>query len=255
MWELYDELIDGIPSGLTVLDAAAGYFWVGVQSELGVGVSASARRFFHPFSDRGSMIGRPVREVAERVKSWNMVEASLGLAAINSYYNTPSVAKKSGVPLLSNAHKDDRMNDPYIFYQNAVKGKKVAGVGPSHTLRVMMGGICHLTVLGDTEPGGYPLDACEYLLPEQDFVFLPCVSAATKQLPRLLELCRNAAVIICGPSIPLSPVLFGYGASDLAGFVVRDEEADAAMRIIRAAENRSLFSTGEKVSFKATPAL
>ena len=73
MWELYDELINEIPSDLMVLDAAAGYFWVGVQSELGVGISASARRFLRPFSDRSSMIGRPVRAVAEQIKSWNMV--------------------------------------------------------------------------------------------------------------------------------------------------------------------------------------
>ena len=97
MWKMYDELIGGIPQDVYVEDVVAGHFWVYVRSNLGAGVSVSAVRANRPFTRPDSMIGKPVREVAERVKSWNLVEASIGLAAINSYYNTPEIARANGV--------------------------------------------------------------------------------------------------------------------------------------------------------------
>ena len=58
---------------------------------------------------------------------------------------------------------------------------------------------------------------------------------------------------------PLTTIPAGDDSYHAIGQIVIQEQIDtiieASMRIIRAAENRSLFSTGEKVSFKATPAL
>ena len=89
MWKMYDDLIDGIPDNVYVEEIVAGHFWIYARSNLGVGISVSAQNAVRPFSDPADMVGQPVRRVAERIRSWNLVEASIGLAAMNSYYNAP----------------------------------------------------------------------------------------------------------------------------------------------------------------------
>src|SRR3546814_20840642 len=41
-------------------------------------------------------------------------------------------------------------------------------------------------------------------------------------LPRILALCKNAFVLMIGPSTPLSPALFDLGIAALSGFVAAD---------------------------------
>ena len=100
--------------------------------------------------------------------------------------------------------------------------------------------------------GCYPWEAVEEFFPQQDFIYLPCVGLATKQMPRWLQLCRpDAKVIVCGPSLPMTPILFQYGIYDLAGYILHAEEAAKARKIVEASENEFLFCVGEKVSMRA----
>lgn len=73
------------------------------------------------------------------------------------------------------------------------------------------------------KPGDYPDSACEYLLPECDTVLITGSSMVNKTLPRLLELCKNAYVILTGPTVPLCPALLDFGIDRLAGMVVTDK--------------------------------
>ncbi|NCC67957.1 MAG: hypothetical protein EOM14_07140 [Clostridia bacterium] len=252
MWELYDALIAGIPEDITVEEVIAGYYWAYVRSSnSSAGISASGRDFFRPFTDAKCMLGQPLKAVAEKIKSWNLVEASIGLAAINSYYNSPETAEKNGVRLKSNCFEDDRMNDPYIAYQNMANGKKVAAVGHASFTVALMSPFCDFKIIGDGRKNSYPMEAAEFLLPEQDIVFLPCIAVATKQIVRWLELTKNKTVIICGPSVPMAPVLFDFGVYDLSGFIIHSHELQRAAHMASSAENEFLFSIGEKVSLKA----
>ncbi len=252
MWELYDALIEGIPNDIYVEEVIAGYYWVFVRnSNFSAGISASGREFLRPFTDTKCMLGQPLKAVAGRIKSWNLVEASIGLAAINSYYNSPEVASKSGVHLKSDSFEDDRMNDPYIAYQNIVKGKNVAAVGHASYMGALMSNVCELKIFGDEKKGSYPMEATEYLLPEQDIVFLPCIGVATKQISRWLEISKNSKVIICGPSVPMAPILFDFGVYDLSGYIIHENEFQQAARMVSSAENEFLFTIGEKVTLKA----
>ena len=72
-----------------------------------------------------------------------------------------------------------------------------------------------------------------------------------KTLPRLLQLIRpEAKVILVGPSVPLTPLLAAYGATDLDGFCVTD--AALADEVIRRGDNRSIFSAGRMVNIPLT---
>ena len=82
-----------------------------------------------------------------------------------------------------------------------------------------LGGKCELSIL-EREPEGddYLDSACEYLLPEQDFVFITGMTLTNKTLPRLLTLTEHAKTILVGPTSPITPLLFGYGVDSIAGF-------------------------------------
>lgn len=87
-------------------------------------------------------LGMPLRELAGAVKSWNYVESSIGLAAINAYYNNPEVAAANGVELAANRITEDRKNDPFIMSQNRIKNKKVCVIGHFPPLEQLFAPVC-----------------------------------------------------------------------------------------------------------------
>lgn len=245
MWELYEELIAGIPENLSVKTVVAGNFWTCVESELGVGTAVTIRSLTRPPMGRFKLEGASLKQVAALAKSWNFVEVGIGVAAINAYYNTPEIAENNSV-LFSQG--DDRLNDPYIAYRNFARDKKVGSIGShSDTIEQIMGDIAEITEFGDTL-GCYPIQAAEYLLPEQDLVYLPCTAEITKELPRYLELCKNTVAIVCGPSITMSPTLFKYGVFDMAGFVVTD--SDMAFESASGTAVKKMFAAGKKAALR-----
>ncbi|HHU85988.1 MAG: Rossmann-like domain-containing protein [Pelotomaculaceae bacterium] len=249
MWEIYDALIDGIPEDLIVDELISGYEASYVRSGNGAGIA-----YLRDYQTRMPMftknlIGAPLREVAGAVKSWNFVEASAGLAAINAYYNNPETARANGVNFSDARRVEDRMNDPFIMYQNEIKGKRVAVIGHFPYLESLFEPICDLSIISwNPQEGDYPLPACEYILPECHYVFIYSSCITDKTMPRMLELAKRARVTVVGPSTPLAPVLFDYGISELSGFIIKDNAL--ARRITAGAEKVKIYSSGQKVSFK-----
>lgn len=99
-WDLYDDLIDAIPRDIVVSRAAQGPRWTRVYTEspscgMAMTMSATSR----PAQMRAEYSGVPLRAIAQLAKSWNFSEASFGMAALNSYYATPSVAGEHGFAL------------------------------------------------------------------------------------------------------------------------------------------------------------
>ena len=251
MWEIYDELINGIPESWKAEEIARGSAVSYVKSGGGIGIAGSTNYDYRMPMFTKNMEGMPLREVAECVKSWNFYEASVGLAAINAYYNNPEVARAAGVPVGDSMHVEDRIYDPFIMSQNEIRGKKVAIVGHFPFIETLFDPVCDMKIIAGEVPweGDYPPSAAEYLLPESDFVFIRSSCFVEKTLPRFLELSKSAQkVTIVGPSTVLAPVLFDYGVHDLSGYVIKDSER--AMRMIRGAENGKIFSTGQKVAFR-----
>ncbi|WP_371381346.1 Rossmann-like domain-containing protein [Sporomusa aerivorans] len=248
MWKLYDTLIDGIPADCLVDEFICGTYGVLVRSGSGCGFSHILPGDTLPETTKKSL-KMPLRELAAGIKSWNFIEASAGMAAINTWYNSPLAATANGITLTNSLYSEDRLSDPFIAYQNAIKNKKVAVCGHFPYIEQLLRPVCELTLI-DREPeeGDYPEAAAEYILPESDFVILSCTSLIYKTLPRLLALAQNAYVILVGPFTPLAPVLFSYGVSDLSGFVVKDNAA--AANIVAGFERRPIYKTGQKVTLK-----
>lgn len=249
MWEIYDDLINNIPENLKAEEIIVGHEWTLVRSgnSCGLGAIEPVKTRLPIFS--GNLIGRTLKEVAGCIKSWNFVEASIGMAAINAFYNSIDNLMKNGIELPRSNYADDRLKDPFITYQQEIKGKNVSVIGHFPYLETLFAPVCNLTII-ETDPleGDYPFYACEYFLPEQDYVFITCGSLINKTLPRLLEISKGAKRIMVGPATPMAPQLFTYGIHDLSGFVVKD--MTMIIRIVSGAQVGSMYSTGNKVNLK-----
>lgn len=245
-WELYDRLIDGIPEDLHVVKCNCGYAWTAVvSSEEGMGLAMTTWETSRPFSTNGAeFLGMPLKRLAGYAKSWNFIEAGLGVAAINAYYNHPKRAGQGG-----GVHPDSlRVKEAFNLYQKEVEGKKVTVVGHFPLVERRFGPICDLAIIERSpSEGDYPDTACEYLLPERDFTFISGCTLINKTLPRLLQLSAGSKTIMVGPSVVLSPVLYDLGVDGLSGSVVHDIEKSLA--VLAQGNVMALFSTLEMVDF------
>lgn len=246
MWEIYDELINAIPEDIIVTDYYVGHNWTMVKTKASVGVSMTVHNECRPKMHNTDIIGEKLSTIARCAKSWNFKEASLGVAAINAYYNSPKRAEEFA--LLSNkvGHKD---KDAFLTYQEEVKGKKVAVIGHFPFLEERFMPICDLSILEKSpREGDYPDSSCEYILCEMDYVFITGVTLINKTLPRLLQICKNVKVVLVGPSVPIASEIFNRGVYDISGFVVTDIEC--CKDIIINDPCRDLFKSGQMVSFE-----
>jgi uncharacterized protein (DUF4213/DUF364 family) len=191
----------------------------------------------------GGYRGMSLKQLAAAAKSWNFIEAGYGVAAINAYYNHPKRAAALGIDLSC----PSRANEAFQKYRGEIAGKKAAVVGHFPFLEKLLGPVCELSILErKPQSGDYPDPACEYLLPEQDYVFITGSTLVNKTMPRLLQLCPKHTVLV-GPSVPLAPALFDFGADDLSGFVVLDP-AQCLQAIQEGIEGRH-FKTGTMVNY------
>ena len=252
MWQLYDDLIEGIPDDFVVDDYNIGCAWVMVRSGQNVGVALTVKGRAHESVYEGPVVGARLNSIAECVKSWNFLEASLGMAAINCFYNTPDKIAELNRQATTDSSRDidgpHANHDAFSCMAEQVIGKKVAVIGRFPHLESQLASICQLSVLErNPEQGDYPDSACEYVLPEQDIAFITGMTLTNKTLPRLLQLARpSQRVVLVGPSVPFAGVLYKHGVTDLDGFVVTDPAK--ADRLVRRGEKMDIFSCGRKVA-------
>jgi len=222
VWKIYDDLIDLIPADLLVIDCMVGLHWTLIRSARGIG-AAMTLKGGKAGKDLANITGMPLKELATYVKSWDMLQASLGQAAINSVLNNPgNIMAITGQAITKTAEPDEANAFPQFLPE--ITGKRVAVIGHFPNIE-SLSLTCQLSVL-EREPqaGDYPDPASEYILPRQDHVFITCTAFINKTMPRLLELSQNARIILVGPSVPMAPLLFNYGVETLAGMVILDDK-------------------------------
>lgn len=246
-WELYDSIIDGIPPSIQICDFVVGCAWTMVRTELGCGVALTVRQRAGVSDEPAPLVGASLRNVAARVKSWNFIEASIGMAAINAWYNNPERA--AGLGLLPHGDTERKKSDVFRVLGDEVRGKKVAVIGHFPNLEKQLKPVSELSIL-EREPqrGDYPDSACEYILDEQDYVIITGMTLTNKTLPRLLELVRpGAKVCLVGPSVPLTEKFAEYGVFKLSGFCATDaaQTEDAVKRGVR----QGIFQCGYMVDY------
>lgn len=220
-WDVYDALIDDLPQDVTVVLSDRGTRWTRVvNSADGVGSAWSMKDTSRPAISVGTPdAGRPIRDVAALVRSWNLAEASVGQAAINSWYSRAEVAARNGFVPTGAGLTWRQVFDPYA---DAVTGRVVAIIGHFPFARAALHKAADLQILERyPEPGDYPDTACEYLLPQADYVFISSSSFVNKTAPRLIDLAvgGGAHTVLVGPSTPMHPLLLELGVDTVTGYV------------------------------------
>ena len=212
MWELYDRLIDEIPDDVFVEEFVCGNTWTAVKSSRGaVGLAMTTPVQTLPDSGR-AIIGESLKSVVQLIKSWNFIDAGIGMAAINAWYN--SVERLNEFDALQ---RDSR----FCSFDIPFEGKNVCMVGALKYPEGMFDSAKSMIIMErNLIDGTYPDSACEYYLPQSDLVIITGSAFINKTMPRLLKLAANAQVVITGPSTPMTPMLMEYGVRRLTGLIV-----------------------------------
>jgi len=245
-WELYDHLISLIPESLVAEEVLIGIQWTLVRSA-GVGIAMTPPEGLRSMAGAGGFKGTKLKDLAGLVKSWHPYEAALGLAAINAHVNAPATIEKHW-----RTSPETQANESvFTHMKSALAGKKVTVIGHFPDLDELER-VCRLSIL-ERKPldGDFPDPACEYILDDQDYLFVTGVSIINKTLPRLMELGRHSRMVLVGPSVPLTSFWFGKGISSLAGSTVVD--AEKVWHHVAEGGDRSIFKSGARM-VNLTPA-
>jgi len=163
--------------------------------------------------DVGRLHLKSARELAEYARSDNPLEASIGIAAINSLLD------------VDESHAVE-INAANVLAERG-RGRNVALVGHFPFIPRLREQVGQLWVI-EQQPaeGEHPAPAAADLIPQADVVALTGSALINGTLDGLLALCRpDALVMVLGPSTPLSPVLFDHGATFISGTRVVDQDA------------------------------
>ena len=205
---LYRDLVLGVPDR-PVRRVVAGSRMVLVEGPDGCGTAPISGL---PGDDLDLPPGATLRDLAERLLSWERKEIAIGLAAVNAHYNRPDLADGPEAP----PGIADEIDGPAVV------------VGHLPRLAARLGA----RKLARTDHGDdtFPPTAARWLLPRNEGVVIAASALLDKTLPTILESCRQAETALVGPSTPLSPRLHAYGLTRLAGMVITD--ADGASDVV-----------------------
>jgi uncharacterized protein (DUF4213/DUF364 family) len=140
------------------------------------------------------------------------------MAAINSCLNqtlpadTVAIANLSEYPNLA----------VFDYFLPQLQGKKVVVVGRYPGIDRYQDRMQLQILERQPQADDFPDPACEFLLPQADWVFLTASSIPNKTFPRLAELASHAKTVLMGPTTPWLPQLHEFGIDYLAGVEVTD---------------------------------
>jgi len=201
-------------------------FWTAVITKH-CGLSSTFRNEGLPHDravrDVGNLTQKTALELAEYARSDNLLEASIGMATINSLIDIDEskCIEKNAFEIL--LEKGERKN--------------VAVVGHFPWIPKLRGRVKNLWVLEQRiREGDLPATEAERILPECDVVGITGTSFINHTIEGLLKLCKKAFVVLIGPTSPLSPILFEYGIDAICGSKVVDVE-----KVIRSISEGATF--------------
>jgi len=246
----YELLLDYCSSDMLVDNLMIGLVWTLCRSRQGsVGLAMSPGLATRTLPWSGTLTGKPMTDLAAWIMEWEPYKATVAMAAINSCINSrplPEAVLLEQHPEQANLAVFEHFL-PRLYNQNVVVIGHYPGI---ERYQEQM----RLTVL-ERQPtaGDLPDAACEFLLPNADWVFLTASAIPNKTFPRLAELAGNAKTVLMGPTVPWLPQLHEFGIDFLAGVEITD--ADALYHTAAQGGGVRIFNTGVRYRIaELTPA-
>jgi uncharacterized protein (DUF4213/DUF364 family) len=218
--KILDDLINNLAADAPAREVRIGRFWTGVWSRAcglasttGPGEHGHGARFVQ---DAGNLAGRSALELAKLAYSDSPLEAGVGLAAINSLLEVDEA-------------RCVELNAGNLLLERG-RGKRVALIGHFPFVPALREAAARLDVLElHPQPGDASAEEAAAIVPQADIVAITGSACINHSLEGLLGLCRaDSFVVVLGPTTPLSPVLFDYGADVVSG--TRVVEPELALR-------------------------
>lgn len=173
--------------------------------------------------DVGRLTQKMAIELAEYAKSSSLLEASIGMATINS--------------LIDIDESKCIEKNAFDLILEKGEGKNVAIIGHFPWIPKLRESIRNFWVLEQRlREGDLPAKEADRILPECDVVGITGTSFINHTLEGLLSLCKKALVILIGPTSPLSAVLFDHGIDAICGSKIIDPD-----RLIRSISEGATF--------------
>jgi len=228
---ILDDLVSSLGEDSAVREVHSCVFWTAVVSR-NCGL-ASTFHEDHPYHravrDVGSLTQKSALELAQYVESDNLLEASIGMAAINSLID---IDKSKCIE-----------QNAFDILAERGRSKNIAIVGHFPWVS-RLGKLARKVWVIEEKPqeGALPAEAAEGILPQADVVGITGTSFINHTIEKLLHLSKNGFIVVIGPTSPLSPVLFDWGVDVIAGVKVAEPE-----KTIRSISEGAIFSQVEGV--------
>ena len=211
-----DDLLASLEADAPVREVRTCVHWTAVVSRH-CGLASSIHSEQHPHGHAavrgvGTLHELTALELAEYARSEKLLEAGIGVAAINSLVD---VDEERCVELNAEAWLAERG-----------QGKRVAVVGSFPFVPRLREKVGQLWVLERHPAEGELLaEEASNVIPQADVVAISGTTLINHTLDGLLSLCRpDSSVMVLGPSTPLSPVFFDHGVDVVSGTRVVDTD-------------------------------
>lgn len=225
--KILDDLLALVPDHEVVRDIRQGVFHTAVWTRncgLAATLPRDALKQSPPMVQApGFLLDKGGRELAEMVHSERLLEAAIGMAAINSLLDVDL------------DRCEERNAADLILEQGA--NRKVAIVGHFPFVPKIELVAETLWVLEkNPQLGDMAEDEAQRVIPQADVVAITGTALTNHTMESLLGLCDRAAfVVVLGDTTPLCPVLFDYGVDAISGTIVVDP--GLAMRCVSQGAN------------------
>lgn len=215
--KIFDDLIASLEHDAPVQEVRTCAFWTAVVTRH-CGLASTLRPEGLPHGhgrvrDVGRLHAKSGLELAEYARSDHLLEASIGVATINSL-------------LEIDESRCVELNAADLLVERG-RGARVALVGHFPFIPRLREAAGTLWVI-EKRPHGddLPADAAADVIPQADVVAITGTTLINHAFESLMALCRpESFVVLLGPSAPLSPVLFDHGVDVVSGTQVVDAEA------------------------------
>lgn len=214
---LLQALLDKLPKEpIPVRRLVVGVHWVLVSSKHSSLASTLVNEGPHghlPVRDVGALHLKSAQELAQWVLSDNLLEASIGMAAMNSLIDIDE-------------SRMEQINAAEVIAQES-QGENLVVVGHFPFVERMQTIARNCWVI-EKRPFGddFPETAAQEYIPQAQVIAITGTALINHTIEGLLSLCPpGSLVMVLGPSTPLSPLLFEYGVTYVSGSRVIDEEA------------------------------
>jgi uncharacterized protein (DUF4213/DUF364 family) len=205
--KILDDVIESLPKGFTVTkEIHVCAHWTAVLSK-DCGLASTVKEEGHPHRgvrDVGDLTEKSAFEIALYSRSENLLEASIGMAAINSL-----IEINEATCVEANA---------YEILMEKGRGRNVGVVGHFPFISMLKESAKNLWVI-EKRPseGDLPEEVAEEILPQCDVVGITGTTFINHTLEDLLAQCKGSFVALIGPTTPLTPILFDYGIDVISG--------------------------------------